>query len=278
MRQAVVLVERRGPVATVTLNRPSAMNALSTELRLELSRCFRELQADPAVLVVILTGAGRAFCAGMDLAELGGGDANASGLDNCSEGLDVDAAIAAFDGPVIAAVNGHAIAGGFELALACDMIVASATARFADTHARVGFLPGWGLSQRLPRLIGTARAKELAFTGNAINAETALAWGLVNHVTEAAALLTTCLTLGEQMAGCAPQALRAYKRLIAAGLALPLPEALRYEARVAQEFGGHVRAADVAARRAQVLERGREQSGDDPPHERRSKAQEKDAP
>ncbi len=265
MNQPVVLVEQRGPVATVTLNRPLAMNALSTKLRLELSRCFRELVANAAVRVVILTGAGRAFCAGMDLAELGSGSAGTSGLDNCSEGLDVVATIGDFEGPVIAAVNGHATAGGFELALACDMIVASANARFADTHARVGFLPGWGLSQRLPRLIGVARAKEMSFSGNAIDAHTALAWGLVNHVTEPAELLSTCRALGEQMARCVPQALRAYKRLIDAGLGMSLPEALRYEAQVAQDFGRGVRATDVAARRDQIIQQGRRQARDDVP-------------
>ena len=114
MNPPVVLVERRGPVAIVTLNRPSAMNALSTELRLELSRCFRGLTEEPEVSVVILTGAGRAFCAGMDLHELGSGSGETSGLDNVSEGLDVIATMGEFTGPVIAAVNGHATAGGFE--------------------------------------------------------------------------------------------------------------------------------------------------------------------
>ena len=266
MNQAVVIVERRGPVATVTLNRPAALNALSTELRLELSRTFRELQRDSEVRVVVLTGSGRAFCVGMDLKELGGGDPAASGLDNCSQGLDVDAAIAEFEGPVIAAVNGYAISGGFELALACDLIVASTQAKFSDTHARVGFLPGWGLSQRLPRLIGAARAKELSFTGNTIDAPTAYAWGLVNRIVEPSELLETCQMLGEQMAGCVPEALAAYKRLIDKGLALSLPRALRYEARVAQEFGRGVPAADVAARRDEVAERGRVQSNERESH------------
>lgn len=260
MNPPVVLVGQRGAVATVTLNRPSAMNALSTELRVELSSCFRKLRADPTVRVAILTGAGRAFCAGMDLTELGNGSTERSGLDNCSDGLDAVAAIADFEGPVIAAVNGHAIAGGFELALACDMIIASTTARFADTHVRVGFLPGWGLSQRLPRLIGAARAKELAFSGNPIDASTALAWGLVNHVTDPTELIATCHALGEQMAANVPTALRAYKRLIDAGLRLPLPEGLEYEAKLAQEFGRGVRATDVAARRVDVMEQGRRQT------------------
>jgi len=101
--------------------------------------------------------------------------------------------------PIIAAVNGHAITGGFELALACDMIIASSRAKFADTHARVGILPGWGLSQRLPRLIGIGRAKELSFTGNTLTAAQAYEWGLVNRVVEPEELLPTCLALASDI-------------------------------------------------------------------------------
>ena len=148
---AVVLIDRKGAVASVTLNRPDAMNALSAELRDAITRAFLELAEDEEVRVVILTGAGRAFCAGLDLKELGSAERPANEF---AGGVLIDA-VRRFPGPVIAAVNGFAITGGFELALACDFIVASSEARFADTHARVGILPGWGLSQKLPRLIGT---------------------------------------------------------------------------------------------------------------------------
>ncbi|HNC68895.1 MAG TPA: enoyl-CoA hydratase-related protein, partial [Pseudomonadales bacterium] len=176
MSEPVLLVQKDGPVATVTLNRPDAMNAFSAELRVALGNAFRELKADPQILVAIVTGAGRAFCAGMDLKELSSGGAGASGFDKSVEGQDMAEAIAEFDGPVIAAVNGHAITAGFELALACDFIIASTSAKFADTHARVGILPGWGLSVRLPRLIGINRAKEISFTGNTVTAAQACEW------------------------------------------------------------------------------------------------------
>src|SRR5690606_15386398 len=141
-------------------------------------------------------------------------------------------AMAAFEGPIIAAINGHAITGGFELALACDVLIASTQARFADTHARIGILPGWGLSQRLPRLIGLSRAKELAFTGNPLDAQQALQWGLVNRVVAPEALLPVCEQLATDMAACVPAILPQYKRLIDEGYNLPLDAALRHEAAV----------------------------------------------
>jgi len=260
MSSSVLLVEKRDAVATVTLNRPEAMNAFSTELRLALGQAFRDLQADPEVRVAIVTGAGRAFCAGMDLKELGSGDAGTTGFDRSVVGQDMSEAIAAFEGPIIAAVNGHAVTAGFELALACDLIIASTSAKFADTHARVGILPGWGLSQRLPRLIGIARAKEISFTGNTLTAQQAYDWGLVNRVVEPEALLPTCQALAAQMASCVPQVLRGYKKLIDMGFGMHLPEALRHEKAAAIESAKQISAATVATRREGVFARGREQS------------------
>ena len=245
-------------VVTVTLQRPEAMNALSLELRDALTRAFRDLAADPEVRVVVLTGAGRAFCAGLDLKELSSG-----GLGQRGEfaGGDMIDAVRGFPGPVVAAVNGFAITGGFELALACDFIVASTEARFADTHARVGILPGWGLSQKLPRLIGIGRAKELAFTGNFIDAQQALAWGLVNRVTPPGELLETCISLARDMLSCDPASLRGYKRIIDEGFGATLAEGLAMESRASAD---HSRAhpPDVAARRNAVQERGRRQARD----------------
>lgn len=260
MTSPVLLVAKRDAVATVTLNRPEAMNALSVELRLALGGAFRELQADPEVRAAIVTGAGRAFCAGMDLKELGSGDGGATGYDRSVVGQDMSEAIAAFEGPIIAAVNGHAVTAGFELALACDFIIASTNAKFADTHARVGILPGWGLSQRLPRLIGIARAKELSFTGNTLGAQQAYDWGLVNRVVEPEALLPSCQALAAQMASCVPEVLKGYKRLIDAGFGMLLPEALSYEKAAAIESAKQISSATVAARREGVFARGREQS------------------
>jgi len=259
MPQQLILVDTQEGVATVTLNRPEAMNALSAELRLALAQTFRGLQADPAVRVAIVTGAGRAFCAGMDLKELGTGGEGTTGFDRSAEGNDMAAAIAAFEGPVIAAVNGHAVTAGFELALACDLIVASTKARFADTHARVGILPGWGLSVRLPRLIGIARAKEISFTGNTVTAEQAYEWGLVNRVVEPEALLPTCRALAAQMATCVPHVLKGYKKLIDSGYDMPFSAALEAELAAGIASAKQVSSAMIAARRAGVMERGRDQ-------------------
>lgn len=259
MPSSVLLVEKSGPVATVTLNRPEAMNAFSAELRLALRDAFRDLQADPDILVAIVTGAGRAFCAGMDLKELSIGGTDASGFDRSVAGQDMDQAMAAFEGPIIAAVNGHAVTAGFELALACDFIIASTQAKFADTHARVGILPGWGLSQKLPRLIGMGRAKEISFTGNTLTAAQAYDWGLANRVVEPEELLPTCRKLAAEMASCVPAILKGYKRLIDTGFGMPLPEALRWEKAEAIQSAKEISAATIAARREGVFSRNREQ-------------------
>jgi enoyl-CoA hydratase len=254
----VLRIEKKDAVAILTLNRPEAMNALSRELRRALTDAFRGLAQDASVRVVILTGAGRAFCAGLDLKELGSRDELALGAFGEAEMIP---AVRAFPGPVIAAVNGFAITGGFELALACDLMVASSEARFADTHARVGILPGWGLSQKLPRLIGMGRAKELAFTGNFIDAAQALAWGLVNRVVAPGELLPTCERLAEDMLSCDPDSLRGYKRLIDAGFATTFEEGLRLEGRASREHAKAVTPEMVATRRGAVQARGRRQTG-----------------
>jgi enoyl-CoA hydratase len=258
MSSPVLLIEKSDAVANVTLNRPTAMNALSHELRQALTRGFRELAQDADVRVVILTGAGRAFCAGLDLGELGSRGSQPLGA---FTDADMMGAIRGFPGPVIGAVNGFAITGGFELALACDVLIASSEARFADTHARVGILPGWGLSQKLPRLIGIGRAKELSFTGNFVDAQQALAWGLVNRVVAPAELLPACQKLAADMLSCDPASLRGYKQLIDAGFATSYEEGLRIEARVSRDHAKAITPEMVAKRRAAVQERGRRQTG-----------------
>ncbi len=261
MNPSVLLIDKRDAVATLTLNRPEALNALSAELRLALSTAFRDLHSDPGIRVAIVTGAGRAFCAGMDLKELASSAPAPGGEPPRGAGhLDLADAMAAFAGPIIAAVNGHAITGGFELALACDVIIASTQAKFADTHARVGILPGWGLSQKLPRLIGISRAKELSFTGNTIDAAQAYEWGLVNRVVSPEELLPACTRLATDMASCVPAVLTGYKKLIDEGFGMPLPEALRYERAASIESAKAATAALIATRREGVLTRGREQS------------------
>jgi len=258
MSEPILLVDREGPVATITLNRPEAMNALSKALRDAIGSTFRELEQDEGVRVAIVTGAGRAFCAGYDLKELSEG---VTGDTADSAASDMADAIAAFSGPVIAAINGHAITGGFELALACDVLIASEKARFADTHARVGILPGWGLSQKLPRMIGVSRAKEISLSGNFVEAEQALAWGLVNRVVRPDELTLACQVLAADMASCVPGVLKAYKRLIDEGMGMPLEQALAMESERASASAAATRAGDVAARREGVVDRGRTKLG-----------------
>lgn len=258
----LVTIERDGPVAVVTLNRPEAMNALSRALRAELASAMRDVAAADDVRVVVLTGAGeRAFTAGLDLKELGSdtsnlGAANASGADE-----NPVKAIEQCAKPVIGAINGVAITGGFELALACDILIASENARFADTHARVGIMPGWGLSQKLSRMIGISRAKELSLSGNFLDAGTAMTWGLVNRVVAAANLVPIAKQLAHEIASIDPAMVRAYKRLIDEGYAMPFGEALAHEHAVSSSTNRRVSASEVEARRHAVMERGRGQAG-----------------
>ncbi len=248
-----VLLEKHEGYAIVTLNRPDEMNALSRELRADFVEAFTECASDEAVRVVILTGKGRAFCAGFDLKELASSDTDASEeADNT-----IARAMEAFTGPIIGAVNGHAITGGFEMALACDVLIASEQARFADTHARVGMLPGWGLSQKLPRLIGMSRAKEISFTGSPVFARQAYEWGLVNHVVPAEELMPRAIAMAEEMCRCVPQILAQYKPLIDEGFCKPYDEALRWEETKAIESARQAMAHMIAQRRESVVSQGR---------------------
>jgi len=258
MADSVLRIETTDGVTTLTLNRPEAMNALSRALRSALVDAFTRLRDDDATGVVILTGAGRAFCAGLDLKELGSGSATEAA--SAVAGADTVRAMADFGKPIIGAINGVAITGGFELALACDVLIASNAARFADTHARVGILPGWGLSQKLSRLLGPYRAKELSLTGNYLSAEQAAAWGLVNRVVAPDDLLPTCRALAADMLSCDPAVMRAYKRVIDTGYAETFGNGLRIEAEAAKAHAKTLTPELLAARRANVQDRGRAQT------------------
>jgi len=256
---AMLLVEKIDRIAVVTLNRPEAMNALSRALRSALYKAMVDIDADPDVSVVVLTGAGRAFTAGLDLKELGSdpdglGAANSTGADE-----NPVLAIATCRKPVIGAINGVAITGGFEVALACDVLIASTSARFADTHARVGIMPGWGLSQKLSRIMGPYRAKSLSLTGNFLDARTAYDWGLVSQVVEPEALMPTAMKLAADMASIPAETLSTYKSIIDEGYALPFGESLKYEHRVSSALNGKVTPEMVEARRAGIQARGRSQ-------------------
>ena len=256
MSESVLLLDKGEGIATLTLNRPAVLNALSSELRAALVHAFENLRDDPDAGVVILTGAGRAFCSGMDLNEneLGGSGVTAA------SGSDIVRAIRAFDRPIIGAINGFAITGGLELALACDVMVASTAARFADTHGRMGVMPGMGITQKLSRIIGVYRAKELSLTGNFLSAEQAEAWGLVNRVVPPDELLPTCRSIAKDMLSCVPEIMRGIKRVMDEGYATTLAEGLRIELE-AERADAEKRAAEVlATRRAAVQHRGRQQS------------------
>jgi enoyl-CoA hydratase len=260
MSEEVLLVERDGPVATLTLNRPQAMNALSSALRRALAETVEALEADPDVHILILTGAGeKAFSAGLDLKELGSGGGVAEAAGSGGAVKDPVRALAAFRGPIIGAINGVAITGGFELALACDVLIGTPNTRFADTHGRVGIMPGWGLSQKLSRLIGIARAKEMSLTGNFIDAAQACAWGLLNRVVPAAELLPVCRQLAADMATMDPDFQKAYKQLIDDGYDVAFREALALETERNRAGNAAVSGADIEARRRAVMERGRTQ-------------------
>lgn len=246
-------------IALLTLNRPEAMNALSRALRSDLADAIEAVDADPEVKVIIFSGEGRrAFSAGLDLKEVG-----QFGLGGAPDGKPArrpSDALVACSKPSIAAVNGVALTGGFELALACDILIASSSARFADTHVRVGVTPGSGMSQRLSRIIGISRAKEMSLTGNFIDANTAFAWGLVNHVVEPDELMPLARRIAADVASCDSTKVTAYKALIDEGYALPFGESMAVERRRATSDNRKVSAESVEAQRVAVIARGRDQA------------------
>ncbi|WRH76716.1 MAG: enoyl-CoA hydratase [Sphingobium sp.] len=247
-------------IAIVTLNRPEAMNALSRALRAELAAAMRAVDADDAVRCVILTGAGeRAFTAGLDLKELGTDTSNLGAANATSAEENPVKAIEQCRKPVIGAINGVAITGGFEVAIACDILIASTNARFADTHARVGILPGWGLSQKLSRMIGISRAKQLSFSGNFLDADTACAWGLVNSVVPADELMTHAKGLARDIASVDSGMVATYKKLIDEGYGMSFGDAMAHEHAYSSAANARVSAEEVEARRLAVIERGRGQ-------------------
>ena len=184
MSEDTVLYDVTERIATVTLNRPGTRNALSSDVLRLLPSLIAKAESSNDVDVIILTGADPAFCAGLDLKELGSTGGNLGSSSNRERGP-----FPRLSKPLIGAINGVAITGGFELALNCDFLIASEHAKFGDTHSQVGVMPGWGLTVLLPQAIGVRRAREMSFTGNFMLAEEALAFGLVNHVVPHAELL-----------------------------------------------------------------------------------------
>ncbi|HEY3994773.1 MAG TPA: enoyl-CoA hydratase [Mycobacterium sp.] len=247
MTDDILLINTDERVRTLTLNRPQSRNALSSALRDRFFAALADAESDDDVDVVILTGADPVFCAGLDLKELGGS----------STLPDISPRWPAMSKPVIGAINGAAVTGGLELALYCDILIASENARFADTHARVGLLPTWGLSVRLPQKVGIGLARRMSLTGDYLSAADALRAGLVTEVVAHDQLLSAARRVATSIVGNNQSAVRAllasYHRIdethTSAGLWL--------EATAAREF--RTSGDDIAANREAVLQRGRAQ-------------------
>ncbi len=229
-----VKVERKERLATVTIDRPQAMNALNRQVLEELSGVFAALREEEEILVAILTGSGdRAFVAGADIgamADMSVEEARAFADLGQKTFFEIECSPLV----VIAAINGFALGGGCELAMACDMRIASEKARLGQPEVNLGVIPGFGGTQRLARLIGRSQAKRLIFTGELVKAQPALALGLVDQVVPADELLVTCQELGHLIARKGPLAIRAAKRAIGRGLDLTLEQGCAFEA---EEFG-----------------------------------------
>jgi enoyl-CoA hydratase len=223
-----LVLRLEAPVATIVVNRPDKRNALNAQVRRELLAALDRLRHEPAVRVIVLAGAGdKAFVAGADIAEF----AARSPLEqrDAMEARRVFEELAAFPKPTIAMVNGFALGGGCELALACDLRVAARSARFGQPEIRLGLIPGGGGTQRLPRLIGPGAAARLVFTGDLIGAEEAERLGLVDVLAEDDALEETTMGLARRIAAQSPVALRLAKEALRAGIELPMHAGLKLE-------------------------------------------------
>ena len=233
-RPGPVQLERRGTTAWLTLSRPDAANALSLELVIALGAAIRDIHADASIRVLVITGAGKSFCAGADLKER-----LAMTLDETRAFLDLLhqtlCALGELSCAVIAAINGAAFGGGLELALACDIRIGAEGASMGLVETRLGIIPGAGGTQRLPRIVGVAKAKELILTGRRIDAQTACNIGLLSAVLPPAELLTAAQTLVDEITCGSPLAIAQAKVAIDEGIAGRLDEGLRFERRCYEE-------------------------------------------
>jgi enoyl-CoA hydratase len=229
MQFKYIIYEKSEGIATITLNRPEALNAWSKELAQEFLNAIDDARKDENVKVVIITGAGeKAFSAGADIKAMKGMTA-LKARELSQMGYEICNAIESIEKPVIAAINGYALGGGMEVSMACDFRIASEKARMGQTEINIGLIPGWGGTQRLTRLVGKAKAKELVFTGKIIDANTALQLGLVNKVVPAEEFMTIVRQFAKELAGKAPVALKVAKSLIDMGADIDLKAALALE-------------------------------------------------
>jgi enoyl-CoA hydratase len=257
MTEPVLLVDKQDGIAILTFNRPEKLNALSLELRLELQKEIVSLRSDKEIGVVILTGSGRAFCVGRDLNELGSDSIRKQ--ERILEQSNPAELLRTLPQPVIGAINGLAITGGLEISLSCDMLFITPETKFADTHVHLGLIAGWGLSQRLSRIIGINRARELSLTGNYLSAELAYQWGLANRIVSREELLPTCIALARDMLSAQKEVVFKTKRLINRGFDLSLGDAMTYESEINRLH--QIPSADgVKALKDGVQNRGRNQA------------------
>jgi enoyl-CoA hydratase len=225
-----LLIERDGAVAVVTVNRPKVLNALSSQTLDELRRAILELQHDEAVRAVVITGAGeKSFVAGADINELAV-MTPAGGREHALRGQHVFDLVAHMGKPVIAAINGFALGGGCELAMACTIRIAADTAKLGQPEINLGLIPGYAGTQRLARIVGTGRALELLLSGDAVTAQEAHRIGLVNRVVPAAELMAAARTLAAALAAKAPIAIRYILDAVHQGVEMPLAQAQVFEA------------------------------------------------
>jgi enoyl-CoA hydratase len=250
----ILLSNDHGAVRVLTMNRPEVRNALSTELFEALHAALGEADADDGVLAVVLTGTDPAFCAGVDLKQ-----AQSLGMDYFTrfDKMNCMNAIVALRKPVIGAVNGATFTGGLEIALACDFLIASERAVFADTHARVGILPGGGMTARLPRLVGSGMARRLSMTGEVVDAVRAETIGLVTEVVAHERLLDRALELASQIAEVPGPVMSGLKEIYRSGTVAVTEPALKAERTVSA--GTHVSTEQLAARQREVAERNKRQ-------------------
>lgn len=225
-----ILLDKQENIATVTISRPQVLNALNDETITELIGCFSDLQKDSRILVVILTGSGeKAFVSGADINELKVVDAF-GGVKKSLKGQELMFLMEGLDQVVIGAINGYALGGGCELALACDIRIASENAKLGLPEVSLGIFPGYGGTQRLPRLVGLGKAKELIFTGDLIDAQEALRIGLVEKVVSLSELIPTCKNLANKIVSRGPLAIKLAKKCINLSLDVDLKTGCDYEA------------------------------------------------
>ncbi|PNX93542.1 3-hydroxybutyryl-CoA dehydratase-like protein [Trifolium pratense] len=231
--EKLILVNREpNGIAVVTINRPDSLNSLTRAMNVDLAQAFKSLDRDESVRVIILTGSGRSFCSGVDLTsaeDVFKGDVKdpesdpVVQMERCRK-------------PIIGAIKGFAVTAGFEIALACDILVAAKGAKFMDTHARFGIFPSWGLSQKLSRIIGVNKAREVSLTATPLTAEVAEKLGLVNHLVEDGELMKKTREIAEAIVKNNQDMVLRYKSVINDGIKLDLGHALSLEKERAHDY------------------------------------------